>query len=295
MIPLPTFKSHLYFFPFRQSRACQKLHWSSHKLICESQYLILLTLKWLGPEIETAFNSFAKFSKNISGHLEKPAISALELWRDKGRVGEFFFRITTPFFILYPFFVHESLYLFSSLIDNHVFLLRVRGKKTIFPNGVTRNGYRGCYTYKILSAEAKSMQAMHALLDYRSGPYSTPDVTERALAHRPGLLRIFVMDTSGDIPPPLDGYTLPTDISNWPKNYHQQYDRDWLKHFLEDIGQPVVEPRPGPFGEGDFVGRDGQDGDGDGDEVNPALYVPLLVPPARPSSPVDRFEEKKED
>ena len=73
---------------FIQSRACQKSHWSSHKLICESQYLILLTLKWLGPEIETAFNSFAKFSKNISGYLEKPAISALELWRDKGRVGE---------------------------------------------------------------------------------------------------------------------------------------------------------------------------------------------------------------
>lgn len=146
-----------------------------------------------------------------------------------------------------------------------------------------------------------SMQAMHALLDYRSGPYSTPAVTERALAHRPGLLRIFVMETSGDIPPPLDGYTLPTDISNWPKGYHEQYDKDWLNHFLEDIGQPVVEP--GPFGEGEFQG----DGDDDNDEggVNPTLYVPLLVPPARPSSPVmveqrpsspvEVVEDKKED
>jgi hypothetical protein len=143
-----------------------------------------------------------------------------------------------------------------------------------------------------------SMQDMHALLDYRSGPYSTPDVTERALAHRPGLLRIFVMETSGDIPPPLDGYTLPTDISNWPKKFHEQYDKDWLEHFLQDIGQPVIEPGPGPFEEGtsggDFVaGSD--EGDGS-DEVNPALYVPLLVPPARPSSPVDKVvEEPKTD
>ena len=244
----------------------------------------MLTLKWLGPEIETAFNSFAKFSKNISGYLEKPAISALELWRDKGRVGEFLFLFLfspPPWNSVIPFNA-----------DHHAFFLRVRGKKTIFPNGVTRNGYRGCYTYKILSAQAMSMHAMHELLDYRSGPYSTPDVTERALAHRPGLLRIFVMETSGDIPPPLDGYTLPTDISNWPKNFHEQYDADWLKHFLKDIGQPVVEPGPSPFGEGggEFLNDAGED-----EKVNPALYVPLLVPPARPSSPVDRTEEKKEE
>lgn len=122
------------------------------------------------------------------------------------------------------------------------------------------------------------MEAMHSLLDYRSGPKATPAVTERALAHRPGLLRIFVMETSGDIPPPLDGYTLPTDISNWPKDFHEQYDKDWLKHFLKDIGQPVVEPRAG---EGD---------DEDEDGVNPTLYIPLLVPPARPSSPVDKVD-----
>ena len=93
------------------------------------------------------------------------------------------------------------------------------------------------------------------------------------------------METSGDIPPPLDGYTLPTDISNWPKGYHEQYDKDWLNHFLEDIGQPVVEP--GPFGEGDV-----DDDDDDEGGVNPTLYVPLLVPPARPSSPV---EDKKDE
>ena len=90
------------------------------------------------------------------------------------------------------------------------------------------------------------------------------------------------METSGDIPPPLDGYTLPTDISNWPRDFHEQYDEDWLNHFLKDIGQPVVEPGPSPFGEG-------EEGD---EEVDPALCVPLLVPPARPSSPVDKLEEK---
>ena len=173
----------------------------------------------------------------------------------------------------------ESFFFF--LQDHHAFLLRVRGKKTIFPNGTTKNGYRGCYTYKILSAQAMSMHAMHDLLDYRASPYSTPAVTERALAHRPGLLRIFVMETSGDIPPPLDGYTLPTDISNWPTDFHEQYDADWLNRFLKDIGQPVVEPGPSPFVEGD----EGEE------EVNPALYVPLLVPPARPSSPVDKNKE----
>ena len=177
----------------------------------------------------------------------------------------------------------NGVFLFFFNPDHHVFLLRVRGKKTIFPNGSTKNGYRGCYTYKILSAQSMSMHAMHDLLDYRSSPYTTPAVTERALAHRPGLLRIFVMETSGDIPPPLDGYTLPTDISNWPKDFHEQYDADWLNHFLKDIGQPVAEPGPTPF-----VGG----GDEEEEEVNPALSVPLLVPPARPSSPVDNVEKK---
>lgn len=109
------------------------------------------------------------------------------------------------------------------------------------------------------------------------------------------------METSGEIPPPLDGYTLPTDISNWPKNFHEQYDTDWLNNFLKDIGQPVVEPGPSPFGEGgegEFRGGSVEDKD---EDVNPALYVPLLVPPARPSSPVDKVEveaeaeEKKEE
>ena len=185
----------------------------------------------------------------------------------------FFFRI-----------VKRSVLFYFFNVDHHVFLLRVRGKKTIFPNGSTKNGYRGCYTYKILSAQAMSMPAMHDLLDYRSSPYTTPAVTERALAHRPGLLRIFVMEMSGDIPPPLDGYTLPTDISNWPKDFHEQYDVDWLNHFLKDIGQPVVEPGPSL----PFVGGD----EGEEEEVNPALSVPLLVPPARPSSPVDNVEKK---
>ena len=179
------------------------------------------------------------------------------------------------------FFPDRRTEYFSFNTDHHVFVLRVRGKKTIFPNGATKNGYRGCYTYKILSAQAMSMEAMHDLLDYRSSPYTTPAVTERALAHRPGLLRLFVIETSGEIPPPLDGYTLPTDISNWPKDYHEQYDADWLNHFLKEVGQPVVEPGPSPF-----VG--GDDGD---EEVNPALSIPLLVPPARPSSPVDKVPD----
>ena len=187
-------------------------------------------------------------------------------------------------YLLYIFRNRETEHSFFNA-DHHVFLLRVRGKKTIFPNGVTKNGYRGCYTYKILSAQAMTMTAMHDLLDYRTSPYTTPAVTERALAHRPGLLRLFVIETSGEIPAPLDGYTLPTDISNWPKDFHEQYDADWLNHFLKEIGQPVIEPGPLPFMEG------GDEGD---EEVNPALSVPLLVPPARPSSPVDEVEKKSD-
>ena len=56
-----------------------------------------------------------------------------------------------------------------------------------------------------------------------------------------------------------------------------------MNHFLKDIGQPVAEPGPTPF-----VGG----GDEEEEEVNPALSVPLLVPPARPSSPVDNVEKK---
>jgi hypothetical protein len=52
---------------------------------------------------------------------------------------------------------------------------------------------------------------------------------------------------------------------------------------LKDIGQPVVEPGPLSFMEGD---------EGEEEEANPALSIPLLVPPARPSSPVDNVEKK---
>ena len=119
-----------------QSRACQRSHWQSHKLICESQYLILLTLKWLGPEIETAFNSFAKFSKNISGYLEKPAISALELWRDKGRVGEslciclVFFRIVERS-ISFSFLTQIIMYFYSVYEERRRFFQMVRPKMGI--------------------------------------------------------------------------------------------------------------------------------------------------------------------
>jgi hypothetical protein len=81
------------------------------------------------------------------------------------------------------------------------------------------------------------MEQMHKFLDWRAGPLATPEVTERTLSHRSGLLRIFVHDTSGILPNPLDGYTLPTDISNWPPTYHMRYDENWREAFFKTIGQ----------------------------------------------------------
>ncbi|KAF8154501.1 hypothetical protein B0H34DRAFT_716748 [Crassisporium funariophilum] len=217
------------------SRECQRAQWHEHKMPCQTQATIIWTLKLLGPDIEQAFNSFVKFCKSISGLLEKPAISALELQKGRSRV------------------------------NTNVFLLTIKGKETRFPS--SRKLGRGCYTFKIESAQGVTMQEMHRLLDYRAGPLATPDVTERTMAHRPGLLRIFVLETSGRLPIPLDGYTLPTDISNWPSDYHKQYDPDWQKNFLELIGQSLDDPNLQYEGVADDVGA-------------------TSLPPARPSSPV---------
>ncbi|KAJ3507728.1 hypothetical protein NLJ89_g6143 [Agrocybe chaxingu] len=105
------------------------------------------------------------------------------------------------------------------------------------------------------------MDEMHRFLDYRSGPLSTPEVTDRTLAHRPGLLRIFVHDVSGIIPAPIDGYTLPTDIANWPSNYHKRPTKSGL-----DGSEFELEP--------------------EGEE-----QPPFMIPPARPSSPTE-FDDR---
>ncbi|KDR79280.1 hypothetical protein GALMADRAFT_243204 [Galerina marginata CBS 339.88] len=227
------------------SKACQKIQWPEHKAPCESHERILRALKILGPRIDRTFRAFVKFSKAISGYMEQPAISALELRKGKHRV------------------------------NTHVLLVKIRAKETIFKK--TERYSRGCTTFKVESAECKTMDEMHDFLDWRCGPFATPEVTDRTLAHRPGLLRLFVLDTSGILPAPLDGYTLPTDISNWPTNYHEQYDPKWREHFMESIGQPKDGP---PASDGSFINWQSE-------------YIDILdqneprVPPARPSSPIN--------
>ncbi|KAF8885377.1 hypothetical protein CPB84DRAFT_1788370 [Gymnopilus junonius] len=158
-------------------------------------------------------------------------------------------------------------------------MLKIRAKETIFKKNdkITK----GCITFKVESAECKTMKEMHELLDWRSGPFSGPEVTDRTMAHRPGLLRLFVMDTSGLLPIPLDGYTLPTDISNWPSNYHRRYDPNWLTKFFDSIGQPM-DGRSSTVSQGMF---------------SPSEYIvdyvdadDPVIPPARPSSPVEKVD-----
>ncbi|KAF8962113.1 hypothetical protein BDZ97DRAFT_1826441 [Flammula alnicola] len=220
------------------SRICQKAQWKEHKSACIAHVRILAAVKFLGPRVERTFKAFSKFSKAVSGYLEVPAISALELHKGKHRV------------------------------NTHVFVLKIRAKETIFykDNNVTK----GCITFKVEGAECRTMAQMHEFLDWRAGPLSTPDVTERTLAHRPGLLRIFVLDTSGLLPIPLDGYTLPTDISNWPSTYHLRYDENWMESLLESIGQRKDTPQT-------------MDGGLSGTEFQ-TIDEPT-IPPARPSSP----------
>jgi hypothetical protein len=137
--------------------------------------------------------------------LEIPAISALELRKGKERV------------------------------ETHVLFVIIKAKETIL--SVSDEGVSGLITFKVEGIECKTMQQMHDFLDWRAGPLATPEVTERTLSHRSGLLRIFVHDTSGILPNPLDGYTLPTDISNWPPTYHMRYDENWREAFFKTIGQ----------------------------------------------------------
>jgi len=153
---------------------------------------------------------------------------------------------------------------------------------------------KGVISFRLVSAECMTMDEMHAFMDWRSGPFSGPDVTERTMAHRPGLLRIFVLDVSGLLPIPLDGYTLPTDISNWPPTYHRRYDPKWREHLFELFGQPLH----GRQNNSD----DEDDGNTDDDEDNGVGYFEYpadidVIPPKHPTrtSKIEVVEQDVDD
>jgi len=235
------------------SRECQRIQWAEHKSACDTQVHIGQALDILGDKVARTFKAFVRFAKAISGYLETPAISALKLHRGKDRV------------------------------ETNCFLITIRAKETIFRE--TAKGIKGCITFKVENAEGVTMDYMHKFLDYRSGPFYTPERTEVTLAHRKGLMRIFIHDVSGILPPPLDGYTLPTDISNWPPTYHHRYDPQWQQKFYESIGQRRDVHQPPESGLDAFDFQSGE---------NDALAESLKVPPARPSSPVQEEEDDYE-
>ncbi|KAF8184758.1 hypothetical protein BJ912DRAFT_973909 [Pholiota molesta] len=220
---------------------CQRAQWKEHKSACLSHIGLLSAVKLYGSRVEHTFKAFCKFAQMLSSYLEVPAISALELRKGKHRV------------------------------ETHVLFVTIRAKETIFLQN--KKVTKGVITFAVESAECKTMKQMHEFLDWRSGPFATPEVTDHTMAHRPGLLRIFVLDVSGLLPIPLDGYTLPTDISNWPSDYHRKYDPKWFDNLLESIGQPRREPPVIPLERGPSSEFE-------------TFHGPL-IPPARPSSPVD--------
>ena len=78
------------------------------------------------------------------------------------------------------------------------------------------------------------MEEMHALLDWRF-PGGAAD-TERNLAHRPGLMRIYFINSS--LPFPLDGYTTPIDIE--PVHLlNMPYDLNWLEVLRYRVDTPI--------------------------------------------------------
>jgi len=78
------------------------------------------------------------------------------------------------------------------------------------------------------------MEEMHALLDWRL-PGGASD-TEMNLAHRPGLMRIYFINSS--LPFPLDGYTTPIDIE--PVHLLKMpYDPNWLEVLHSRVDMPV--------------------------------------------------------
>ena len=203
--------------------------------------------------------------KNLGG-TSKPQLS-VPLNCTKGRIAS----VSTPY---HPNRSRRELN-DAHIVENYVFLITVRAKETIFRESA--RGIKGCITFKVENARSVTMDYMHQWLDYRSGPFYTPESVDRTLAHRKGLMRIYIHDVSGILPPPLDAYTLPTDISNWPPTYHKRYDPDWRRKFYESIGQRSPEYA---FDWTDFEG-------GDEDE----LRALAKIPPARPSTPTDEGKD----
>lgn len=78
------------------------------------------------------------------------------------------------------------------------------------------------------------MEEMHTLMDWRF-PGGAAD-TERNLAHRPGLMRIYF--TNNSIPFPLDGYTTPMEIRRY-NLLMNPYDPNWLEELRSQVDMPV--------------------------------------------------------
>jgi hypothetical protein len=123
--------------------------------------------------------------------------------------------------------------------DNYVFYLEVETTTTVLKgpqlidDGINAL-FKIRFTHSIKSARCASMEEMHALLDqrYLGGAIAT----ERTLAHRPGLMRIYFSNTS--IPFPLDGYTTPIDIE--PADLLEiPYDPNWLKVLRSRVDMPI--------------------------------------------------------
>ena len=90
------------------------------------------------------------------------------------------------------------------------------------------------FTHSIKSARCASMEEMHAMLDWRftNGAITT----EWALAHRPGLMRIFFSNTS--LPFPLDGFTTPVEVE--PADLLKiPYDPNWLEVLHSRVDMPI--------------------------------------------------------
>jgi len=190
------------------SRDCQVAHWSQHKLCCKDTVLARENANKAPWDIRARIKTHRKWCYHHIHRFTNAALQALKVWEDRQR------------------------------IDTHVFLVYIDVEEYVESEAEKRI----MFLRTIREAGGATLADVHAMYDQQfaliapgeSQVQSGHEVLERTLAHRPGLLRMMVVDDG------LPGVCVPL-ICSLPVDIPEEAvslavsDTDWLSKLKESI------------------------------------------------------------
>jgi len=192
------------------SRECQRAHWKQHQPCCQVNVDLHRLRERINPIIAERQKTFEKWCVKNSEHITQAALSALEIMRGGGD---------------------------REVIETRVFLVYIDVVEKVSSTSSMPKFVRG-----IRDARRTSMTEIHKLLRSRfAGGY---DSVERYLAHRPGVMRILIIDDG--LPVPFDTYTMPTFVDSRTALF-SPFDPSWLPRLKRDVEKGLVFPTSLPL------------------------------------------------